>query len=151
MEAKDDDERAQIIAQTRKDAPSMKSTYKARQESILLARQENLQRLQAEKEQQQRKKAAAVLKLCTDLNNLGGLWESDIDIDEGIKRLPNSRKGTVLDAIKTQLQYRRQVMEQKLTNAKLWNFSEGRIQFTPLQMIEKLKEVIRQPLSTPRP
>ena len=151
MEAKDDEERARIIAQTRKDAPSMKSTYKARQEKILLARRENLQRLQAEKEQQQRKKAAAVLKLCVDLNTLGGLWESDIDIDEGIKKLPNSKKSTVLDAIKTQLQYRRQVLEQKLTNAKLWNFSEGRIQFNPLQMINRLKEVIRQPLSSPRP
>ena len=148
MEAKDDEERAKIMAQARKDAPTIKATYKQRQEKIIIDRRASLQRLREQKEQQQRNKAADVLNLCVKVNTLGGLWESDIDIDEGIRKLPDSKKATVLDALKSQMQYRRKVMEQKLADVKLWNFSEARTQFTPEQMIARLKQVIRQPLSS---
>ena len=104
MAAKDDKERAEIIAQTRKDARLIRATYKERQEKIIHARRESLLRMRAENE--------AV-------------------------------------AVKIQLMYRRKVLEQKLIDAKLWNFSEHRVIFTPEQMISKLKQVIRQPLSKP--
>ena len=44
MEAKDDEERAQIMAQARKDARLIKATYKERQEKIIIERRGNLQR-----------------------------------------------------------------------------------------------------------
>ena len=149
MAAKDDKERAEIIAQTRKDARLIKATYKERQEKIIDARRESLLRMRAENERRQREKAVEVTNLCIKLGTLGGLWECDADVDEGIQKLPNARKATILEAVKIQLMYRRKVMEQKLVDAKLWNFSEHRVVFTPEQMISKLKQVIRQPLSRP--
>ena len=93
-----------------------------------------------------RDRAAEVTQLCQKLSILGGLWDSDLDVDEGLKKV-GAKKSTVLDAIKTQLMYRRKVLEQKLSNVKLWTFSEANIAFTPEQMIVKLKTVIRQPLA----
>ena len=145
LAAKDDQERATIIAQTRKDSRVIKATYKERQAQIADARRESLLRLRAEKERKQREKAEEISKLCVKLHQLGGLWKTGEDIDSGIQSL-GGRKGVILDAIKTQLHYRWKVMEQKLSDPKTWNFSEGRVQFSPAQMIEKLKLIASLPL-----
>ena len=103
-------------------------------------------RQRAERERRQREKAAEKLKICNKLQKLGGVWECDQDIDNGLKQF-NGRKALTIDAIKTQIGYRRKVLEQKLVDGKLWNFSEGGVQFTPAQMTDRLKLIIRQPLS----
>ena len=146
LDAKGEEERAQIILQAKKDAPAIKAKYKERQEAIVAERRANLERAMAEKERQQRSKAAEVTKLCVNLQALGGLWESDDDVKDGLKRLGDARKSVILEAIKVQMQYRRKVLEQKLPDAKMWNFSAAGSSFTPDQMIDRLKYVIRQPL-----
>ena len=103
-------------------------------------------RQRAEQERRQREKAAEKLKICNKLQTLGGVWECDQDVDDGLKPF-QGKKTLTIDAIKTQIGYRRKVLEQKLVDGKLWNFSEGRVQFTPTQMIERLKFIIRQPLA----
>ena len=148
LTAKDEQERSQIIAQTRKDARLIKAAYKERQAQIMDARRENVLRLRAERERKQRERAEEISHLCIKLQECGGLWKTDDDIDAGIQRL-GGKKGAMLDAIKTQLHYRRKVMEQKLADSKLWNFSEGRVQFTPAQMIVKLKQIASLPLLIP--
>ena len=57
------------------------------------------------------------------------------------------KKAQTIDAIKTQMGYRRKVLEQKLVDRKLWNFSEGGVQFSPAQMTQRLRFIIRQPLA----
>ena len=143
--AKGEDERDEIISRARKDVKSIREKYKERLETIVQTRRENLERERAVKEQQQRRKAAEVTTLCVKVQSLGGLWESDDDIKEGLKKLGNSDK-VILDAIKSQMQYRRKVLEQKLPDAKMWNFSATNVSFSREQMIERLKVVIRQPL-----
>ena len=102
-------------------------------------------RQRAEQERRQREKAAEKLKICNKLQDLGGVWECDQDIDDGLKKF-QGKKAQTIDAIKTQIGYRRKVLEQKLVDGKLWNFSEGGVQFSPAQMTERLKLIIRQPL-----
>ena len=148
LEAKDEKERAKIIAQTRKDSRPISAIYKERQEQLVAARRESVLRQRAEQERKQREKAEEISNLCVKLHELGGLWKTDEDIDAGIRRL-NGKKGVILDAIKTQLHYRRKVMEQKLADSKLWNFSEGRVQFSPAQMTAKLKQIASLPLVIP--
>ena len=146
LAAKDDRERSQIIAQTRKDARTIKTTYQERQKRIVEARRESLLRLRAEQERKQKEKAKEISNLSVKIHQLGGLWESEEEVDAGIAKF-NGRKGATLDALKTQLNYRRKVLEQKLRDSKLWNFSEGGTQFTIAQMISKIKQIIHLPLS----
>ena len=65
----------------------------------------------------------------------------------GLEQLGMDRKTIVIAAIKTQIAYRKKVLLQKIRNAKLWNFSEGGVMFSPAQMIGKLKVIIREPLA----
>ena len=145
LAAKNDDEKRIIILKAKKDAKGIKEKYKERQEEIKLARRENLEREREAREKKMRDRATEVTLLCHKISLLGGLWESDIDVREGLDKV-GTKKSAIIDAVKTQMAYRRKVLEQKLNNAKLWNFSEANISFTPEQMVEKLKLVIRQPL-----
>ena len=72
------------------------------------------------------------------------------DIKDGLEQLGTVKNSKILDAIKVQMQYRRKVLEQKLSNPKMWNFSEAKMFFSPDQMTERLKYIIRQPLTHPQ-
>jgi hypothetical protein len=62
------------------------------------------------------------------IGETGGFWDCVANIDGGVGKLPTVK--VQLEAIKVQLGYRRKVLQQKLLNAKTWNFSEGGRPFT---------------------
>ena len=144
--AKSDKERADIIAQTKKDMPRIRAAYRERQEKIATARRENLERRKEETEKRQRAKAAEVTTLSVNIQLIGGPWDCDADVDAAMLKLAKSKKTEILSAFKTQLNYRRKVLEQKLTNPKLWNMSEAGKAFAIEQLEERFKFIIRQPL-----
>jgi hypothetical protein len=150
LQAMDEVERNKVIRQAQKDTKELKNKYKERQEEIRRHRRESLEKERQERERKQRERAVEISALCVKLEALGGLWDSDGDVGEGLKKLKLGERSDdkrKLDAIKVQLQYRRKVLQQKVTDAKLWCFSEGKLNFTVTQMTEKLKIVIRQPIS----
>ena len=144
LAAKTEEERAVIIAQTQKDAPIIRATYRERQRLIAETRRQNLEKQRVETERRCVAKAMEVANISSQLEAQGGLWESNDEVDEGLRRLKTTKKSVILQAIKVQLLYRRKVKNQKITDTKLWNFSEAGVAFPPDQMITKLKSVIRQ-------
>ena len=146
LDAKTEEERHRILQQATKDAKSIKLRYKERREEIQRCRRESLEADRLEAERKQKDRASEITKICVEIERQGGLWECDDDIKRGLEQLGTDRKTIVIAAIKTQIAYRRKVLLQKLSNTKLWNFSEGGVMFSPAQMIDKLKVIIREPL-----
>ena len=84
--------------------------------------------------------------LTNKVSELGGVWSTEAQVDEGLKKVKEGgrggAKGKMTDALKTQLSFRRKVWGQKLTDQKQWNLSENGRAFTVDELAMKLKSII---------
>ena len=90
------------------------------------------QKRQREKREKKRAKEEEKVRERAELDSkkeeLGGLWRTVEQIDEGLARVKAGRgegKRRMLDALKVQIQFRRKVLLQPVLEAKDWTFSEN--------------------------
>ena len=87
---------------------------------------------------------AELERLVKAVELLGGQWRSVEAVELGLGRLTTGKRGEnkpKLDAIKTQINFRKKVLSQNIP-AKYGNFSQGGKQFTLAEMTERLKAIV---------
>ena len=107
-------------------------------------RRENLENERKEKQRKERERALEVTRLQKRCNDLGGVWTSSEEVDEQIQKMTTGSRGDTkakLEAIKTQISFRKKVYDQRFP-AKLGNFSSGGKPHTLDDMVTRLKEII---------
>ena len=143
LAAKSEEERRAIIAQARRDVLGLRKLYKERQAEIQRVRRENLEAERKEKERKEQARLAELERLIKAVELLGGQWRS-VEVELGLGRLTTGKRGEnkpKLDAIKTQINFRKKVLSQNIP-AKYGNFSQGGKQFTLAEMTERLKAIV---------
>ena len=140
LASKSEEERRQIILQSRRDAPALRKLYRERRDEVQRARRENLEKERAEKEKKEQESLAEKERLVKTVEAIGGLWTTPETIEAGLERVAAERRGdkAKLDAIKSQILYRKKVMGQNIP-AKSRNFSQGRKNFSLAEMTQRLK------------
>ncbi|MCH2377670.1 MAG: hypothetical protein MK231_04815, partial [Pelagibacterales bacterium] len=79
--------------------------------------------------------------LCKDIEQYGGLWKSNDDVDLNLKKLTEARK---IDALKCQLKFRQKVLlENSIVDSSLFYFSSKKNVFSSSVLKENLKDIIR--------
>ena len=124
-----------------------KQSFKERQAILRQKAEEAMKRKQEEAQQKERQRLAEVDALTDKVNEMGGVWKTEAQVDEAmakVKRGARGGKGKVVEAVKAQISYRRKVYRQKLTNSKLWNFSENGHSFTHEELTTRLKSIIKE-------
>ena len=115
LAAKSKEERRAIIAQARRDVLGLRKLYKERQAEIQRVRRENLEAERKEKERKEQARLAELERLVKAVELLGGQWRSVEAVELGLGRLTTGKRGEnkpKLDAIKTQINFRKKVMSQ---------------------------------------
>ena len=143
----DDESKRQIIQQSRKETAAVEAKFKERQDILRQKAEEAMKRKQDEAHQKEQQRLAEVDALREKVNDLGGVWKTEAQVDEAlakVKRGARGGKGKLVEAVKTQIAYRRKVYRQKLTDSKLWNFSENGHIFTHEELTTRLKLIISQ-------
>ena len=144
LAAKTDEERRLIVAQARKDVPGIRKLYKERQADIQRVRRENLEAERKEKARKEQQRAAELERLVKAVELLGGQWRSEEAVEAGLERLTTGKRGenkVKLDAIKTQINFRKKVLNQNIP-AMYGSFSQAGKQFSLQEMTERLKAIV---------
>ena len=107
---------------------------------------EVMKKKQEDARRKEQQRIAELAQLIAKVNALGGLWLSEKEVDEGINRAKEGArgagKGKIMDALKAQISYRKKVYCQKISDKKLWNFSENGRGYTVDEMAVRLKRII---------
>jgi hypothetical protein len=81
-------------------------------------------------QRKEQKHYEVLLELTEKVAVQGGLWKSDEDVEAALKHIEDSGRGKSLgkqvEALKTQMMYRKQILKQVLQDSKLWCYSEQR-------------------------
>ena len=89
-----------------------------------------------------------LMTLVAKVEQLGGLWISPEAVDSALSELQHSgrgqAKGKQVEALKTQLTYRKKMLRQPVVDPKQWTFSENGRQCSVMDLAQKLKTVIAQ-------
>lgn len=134
-----EDERCQVLSEARTSAPNMLQNIKARQRQLFTCKLENLRQRQEKKAKQEEKTHANKVKLTQKLTELGGLWLTVDQIDQYCESCESDFK--IRDAVVTQLQFRKSVLNSKGSKHLFQQSSKGKT-FCVQEMINNLKAVI---------
>ena len=118
-----------VVDQAKRRAPEIRRKFRQREEEIRNLRLERIR----EKEQKVKEKEAKALmerfKLIDKVDAAGGLWKTEAEMKEGLLRVKEAArgegKGKQIEQIKSQMSYRRKILEQTVADPKDWHFSEN--------------------------
>ena len=100
----------------------------------------------ADIQKKESQRVAELVELDNKVHLLGGVWKTVAEVDAGLAAVKQGArgggKGKMVEALKTQINFRRKVLRQRLDDLKLWNFSENRHVFTVDELSERLKVII---------
>ena len=148
LESLDSSKRDAVILAAKQRTPELKARFRRREREINELRSKRLE----EKREKVRAKAAKVMTdrraLIAKVNAMGGLWESEEDLQQGLERIKNEGrgegKGRLLAALKSQMAYRRQILEQPVIDKADWAYSQGSVAFDVPTLTSKLTKLIHQ-------
>lgn len=144
----DADRRRKVTEEARKETPVMYAKFKARQEAMEEERKANIQRLKEEARLREEKQMVDLMTLAVKVDKIGGLWTSEEAVNKELEKIKEEvrgeGKGKLLDAIKTQMAYRKKVLKQPVKEARDWTYSENGRQCSVEALTLKLKIVIAQ-------
>ncbi|MES9880650.1 MAG: hypothetical protein ABW185_07190 [Sedimenticola sp.] len=129
------DAKEEILNDARVSAPQLLSAFRAKQTSLYEKKLLLLRKRQEQKVQKEGKLYSQNVKLTKKLNNIGGLWLSEEDINV---RKESLTKGEYKDAIISQLQFRKKVLHSKGPKEKFQQVCKGKT-----YSIEELEENLR--------
>ena len=142
------EERDRIIREAKKDTPALISQFKERKKDIEEGQKRRLEEQQEEVRQKEEKAAAEKAKLVARVEEMGGVWQSGEEVDEKIKAIKEGSRGEsigkVREALKTQINYRRQILKQPVKVPGDWKFSVNGRPCLPGELTQNLKNIIAQ-------
>ena len=115
------------------------------QAEILRIRRENLAAERVEKARKEKAKSAEKERVYDQLQAIGGLWKTPDAVDEGLEGLKTGKRGeqkVLLDAVKTQISFRKKNLSQEIP-AKLGSFSQDKKAFSHEEITQRLKNIVQ--------
>ena len=146
--SKSPEEKEKIIREARKDTPAMIAQFRERKKGIEEEQRQRLEGQQEEVRQKEEKAAAELTELAAKVEELGGVWKSEEEVDTKIESIKSKGRGEavgkVKDALKAQINFRRRIMKQPVRDAGDWKFSENGRPCLANELQQKLKNIILQ-------
>ena len=140
--------RRTLILDSRAETPAVRARFKERQSALKQAAADALQQKKVKAQEDEQKRIYELVDLTAKVNGIGGLWKSADQVDAGLAKVKQEArggaKGKLLDALKVQLAFRKKVLKQPLTDAKLWSYSEKGRNFDIEELSSRLKLVIAE-------
>ena len=151
LESLDSSKRDEVIRAAKQRTPELKTRFRRREQEINDLRAKRLE----EKREKVRAKAAKFMNdrraLIAKVNAMGGLWESEEELQQGLERVKNEGRGEgktrLLAALKSQMAYRRQILEQPVIDKADWSYSQGSKACDIPTLTSKLIKLISQALA----
>ena len=82
------------------------------------------------------------------IEDLGGLWRTEEEVREGLAKVKEAGrgegKGRMLDALKCQIRFRKNVLQQVVRDQKDWTFTECSKALDVPSLVTKLVKIINQ-------
>ena len=148
IENLDSEERRKFVLSSRADTPTLRKKFKERQLALKQAAEDALQARKDKALADEQKRIYELIDLTVKVNGVGGLWNSSLDVDAGLTRVKGdargSGKGKLLEALKSQLSFRKKVLKQQISDAKLWSYSEKGRAFDVAELSSRLKLIIAE-------
>ena len=147
LSAKGEEKEKEILKDARRGVSELRAQFKERQTVIRERKAEQLREKQQKAEDQRKKALNAKIKVSEEMVYWGLIQdEGDVDLQlQGLNKTEDK-----FDLLKAQIKFRRDVLEQKASDGKLFNFSkqvgEGRKrrQLTVSEMAENVKALIKE-------
>ena len=144
----DTSKRNAVIEEAKKRTSELKDRFRKREQAIKDLCAKRLE----EKREKVRAKAAKTMNdrraLIAKVNAMGGVWETEEEVKIGLEQVKNSGRGEgkmrVIVAIKSQMAYRRQILEQPVVDKTDWSYSEGSVVCSIPALTAKLIKIILQ-------
>ena len=114
------DERKALFQAARSLAPSIKRKFRIRQKEIEVKRQEVVKRRAEAVARKELKAVQEKGKLTKEIENLGGLWTSRAEVEDGLEQLERNTKK--VEALKVQINFRHKVLGQAHPNKDVLSF-----------------------------
>ena len=148
LESLDSSQRDAVIQAAKQRTPELKARFRRREQEINDLRATRLE----EKREKVRAKAAKAMNdrraLIAKVNAMGGLWESEAELQHGLENVKNEGRGEgkvrLLAALKSQMAYRRQILEQPVIDKADWSYSQGSVTCDIPTLTSKLTKLIHQ-------
>ena len=140
LQSKPQDEKEKLLRKARLCAIDFKKLYRARKLRLQEQRAEIWRSKQAALQRLREKQLKEKEKLTNDLM-LHGLWQSEPDILQGLAKLDSKRDK--LNALKTQLNFRKKVLEQQHHNKEVFFFSKKKKQLTVDELTQNLVILVK--------
>ena len=131
----------------RRQAPKIRALFRERERKIEELEAARLQKKREAAKAKEQEKIRDKMQLMTRIEELGGLWRSEAEVVEGLARVKVGRgegKGRMLDALKSQIRFRKTVLQQTVKDPKDWTFSENAKALDVQSIVTKLVKIIDQ-------
>ena len=135
LSQKSDEERERLVTVARKIAPTHRKKFKERLAYLRVQQEEALKEKEEAAERQRERILLQKEKLTGEIVKLG-LWQTPQDVDACLQGLRSETSKR--DSIKTQLRFRKTVLEQKYRDMSVFQFSSNRVHFTSTKLKENL-------------
>ena len=148
LDSKSPDELKLLMETARKSVPKHKQKFKERLASIQEHRSTTQQKQEKEKQAAKQRLLQEKERITTDMIQYG-LWQSDIDVDEGLKRARSETQKR--QSLKAQLRFRKCVLEQSYESDKdIYKFStKQKGQLNSKQLKDNLLKLINAAADNP--
>ena len=148
LDSLDSTKREAVIQGAKRRTSDLKARFRQREQEINDLRASRLE----EKRDKVRAKATKAMNdrrdLIAKVNAMGGLWESEEDLQQGLEKVRNEGRGEgkvrLLAAIKSQMAYRRQILAQPVVDKADWSHSHGSVACDIPTLTSKLTKLIHQ-------
>ena len=136
-----------LLQKARKVAPEFKQLYKDRRKQMLEGRAQLLQAKQHALQAAQEKSLRWKEQLTKEILHYG-LWQTHGDVENGLAKLKS--KSAKLKALKAQINFRKQVLQQKYPDKNVFMFSKNRRQFSVDELATNLRKLISDMAPVPQ-
>ena len=124
-----EDEFRRKMEDAKRQATPIMKLYRERARKIAELQQNRQQEKWEKKRAKENAKVREREELDAKKEELGGLWRTVEQVDEGLARVKDAGrgegKGRMLDALKVQIQFRKKVLQQPVVNPKDWTITEN--------------------------
>ena len=150
-ESLDVEQQKQVMENAMKSTPAMLAKSKERERQMLELRAARLQEQREQVRQKEVKEVQKRMGWVAKVEALGGLWKSEEEMEAGLKMVVENAggrgcKGKLLEALKDQMNFRKNILQQTGIDAKDWSFSEEKKALDVDQLKAKLAKIINQVL-----
>ena len=150
-ESLDAEQQKQVMENAMKSTPAMLAKSKERERQMLELRAARLQEQREQVRQKEVKEVQKRMGWVAKVEALGGLWKSEEEMEAGLKMVVENAggrgcKGKLLEALKDQMNFRKNILQQTGIDAKDWSFSEEKKALDVDQLKAKLAKIINQVL-----